>query len=80
MGVADNAWKRIRPLALHLLLIVGFEVAITRLMKANQNCHDLAQAEAAGAIAKLQSASQKLLLPLRFKGFAEIIDGAKEFF
>jgi hypothetical protein len=37
-------------------------------MKANQDGHDFAQAQA------------PLSVPLRFKGLTEIIDGAKEFF
>ncbi len=72
--------KRICPLSLYLFLIIGFEVAVTRLMKRNQNRHDFAQVQASLSLAKLESTSQKLLLPLRFKAFAEIIDGAEQFF
>jgi hypothetical protein len=49
-------------------------------MKGYQDAHDLTQSQATRSIAKLESTSQKLLLPFWFKALAKIIDGAKEFF
>ena len=74
-------WQTLsRPFRLHVRLIIGFEVAVARLMKGNQNRHDFAQAQAALSLAKLESTAQKLLFPLWFKGLAEIIDGAEQCF
>ncbi len=78
--IAYQLWKRICPVDLYFLLVIGFEIAVARLMKPNQNRHDFAQTQVAAAIANLESKSQQLLFPLRFKGLAKIIDGAEQVF
>jgi hypothetical protein len=48
--------------------------AIVLLVKANQNRHDFAQAQATFASPFLQTTGESLLLPDRFKALAEVID------
>jgi hypothetical protein len=68
------------PLGLDFGLIVGFEVAITGLMKGNQNGDDLTQTKTPKSMAQFESTAQKLLLPAWFKLLRKIIDSAEEFF
>ncbi len=49
-------------------------------MEGNQDRHDFAQAEAAATIALRETITEQLLLPERFKLWAEIIHGVKEVF
>jgi hypothetical protein len=79
-SLADEPGKRLCPLALHFLLIVSFEVAVARLVKADQNRHDFTQAQAPVSVALLKSKSYQLLLPLLLKGSAKVIDTAEQFF
>jgi hypothetical protein len=41
---------------------------------------NFAQAQTSGSVTLPKPSIEQLLFPLRFKGLAEIIDGAKEFF
>ena len=49
--IADQTWKSTVPVRLYLLVVVGFEVAVGRLMEANQNRHDFAEAQAPVSLA-----------------------------
>jgi hypothetical protein len=63
-----------------MIQVVVLEGAIVLLVKANQNRHDFAQAQAAITVALLQTTAEQLPLPDRFKALAEVIDGAEQFF
>jgi hypothetical protein len=49
-------------------------------MEADENGHDFAEAETAGAMAASQTIAEQLLLKERFKLLAEVIDGAEQVF
>ena len=78
--VADQTGKVCLPPNLYFILVVGFEISVTRLMKADQNCHNLAQTQTTMptavnyALSFLQPITQQLALPLWFKGLTEVID------
>jgi hypothetical protein len=78
--IADQAWKCTLPLHLHLLLIVGFEVAVARLMKPNQYRHDFAEAQTPASMAMSEPTARQLLVPHWFKRLAEVVNAAEQFF
>lgn len=78
--VADQSWKCASPLQLHLLDVVGFEIAVAGLVEANENGHDFAQRQTSSSIAVNESIAEQLLVPEGFKLLAEIIDGAEQVF
>lgn len=49
-------------------------------MERNQNRHDFTQTHTSMPLAVSQRVTKQLVLPLRFKPLAEVIDGAKHFF
>ena len=63
----------------NMLSIKGFEGAIVRLMKQDQDGHNLRKCQVAGAIAPLGVADQTLLVPSGFKRPTKVIDMAEEF-
>ena len=56
-----------------------FEGAVVRLVKQNQDRHNLTQGQLASAIAPFVGTGQAVLMPFRLKGLAKVIDSAKEF-
>jgi len=56
-----------------------FEGAIVRLMKQDQDGHNLRECQFSGTIASLGGAGKTLLVPPGFKGSAKVIDMAEEF-
>ncbi|MEH2273676.1 MAG: hypothetical protein V7K40_02360 [Nostoc sp.] len=80
--VADQTGEVCKPVNLYFILVVGFEIPVTRLMKADHNRHDLALTQTAISYAgRLRHCAfffaahyQQLALPLWFKGLTEVID------
>jgi len=56
-----------------------FECAVMRLVKQNQDRHNLTQGKLTSATALFIATGQAVLSPFRLKGSAKVIDSAKEF-
>jgi len=62
-----------------MLGIVRLEMAIMRLVKINQNCHDLTDTQTSLPSPLHCTAGQQPVLPARQKHLAKVIDIAKQF-
>jgi hypothetical protein len=78
-AVTNRVGKLPHQMELDMQQIIGIEVAITRLMKVNDDFHDLTQRQACLAPMLAQVVGDQEPLPLRFKLSAEVIDKAKHF-
>src|SRR5215213_8978265 len=63
----------------HMVGVECFERAILRLVKQNQDGHNLTQGKLTSAPAPFVATGQAMLVPFRLKGLAKVIDSAKEF-
>jgi hypothetical protein len=76
--IADQMRKFSAQMDLHLFSVIGFERAIVRLVKMNQNSHHFTWMQLASPH-PLLAALHQAFPPLRFKTEPEIIDSAKQF-
>jgi len=60
-----------------VLAVVRLEIPILLSVEADQNCHDLAQTQAALPLSLLSPVAEQQLAPLGLKPLAEIINMAK---
>ena len=72
-GVADQMRKLARQVPLHVLGIVGLEIAIARHMEVDDDCHDLADGQTGFATGTIRPSQNRLWL-LDGKHLAKIID------
>jgi hypothetical protein len=77
--IADKRGKLAAEMQANLVGIECFEGAVMRLVKQNQNRHNLTQGKLAAAIALFVATHQAVLVLFRLKGLAKVIDSAKEF-
>src|SRR5919198_1246433 len=76
--VADQSWEFTAQVNAGMLGIKGFEAAIVRLMKQDQDGHDFRKREFSSAIASLGATHETVRMPAWFKGTAKVIDMAEE--
>lgn len=63
-----------------MLEVVGLEVSIPLLVKRHENRQDFAEAQGPRTLAVTDPLAYEMVLPLRFKDLAEVINVAKKFF
>lgn len=77
--VADQMWKLSAQVGCDVLGVKGFEGAIVRLVKQDQDGHYLGERKFSRAIASFRATGKALGVPARFKRLAKVIDRAEEF-
>ena len=78
--IADQTGEGIRPILSNVSLVIPFEGAIALVVKSNQQCQDLAQAQLSRAMAPFDATVEQLAIPLGLECSTEVIYVPKQSF